>query len=510
MNKIKYILLSIGFFGLVISCQQTTNTESKQGEFLYNKHYVSIDGLWRVTPETAIKYPHGTLEPIIQVSGDAFGKLTARGCFLWEGRFYDYWEFNNVQFIDSANLLMIVDNEGSTYKGKVDQEKEMIQGIAIWDDEDTPDTTKLDFIRGKETDVNQLFIPYPPGPDGSIKYTYQQPEDCQDQLQTASILKFVKDSNAFYNLIERIIRQEFGRLESFLIIKDQKLILEEYFYGSNRNQLHRINSCTKSITSLLLGITLERHKKLNVDQPVFNFIGQYDALKTPEKEQITLKHVLTMTAGFPEDDDYEIHGPEDLVKQILSQPLESTSGEKFKYSNVCTNLLGGIIYALENKQADEFAKDVLFNKPGISEFYWEKENGVLQCHNGLHMYPRDIAKIGLLVLNDGSWNDEQIVPKEWIAMSTKPYVAESEFFDYGYQWWYRSKQNKSWWENPVHGSKNEHDMFLALGYGGQYIMAVRDLNMVIVITSSDNNESNGMWLAKVPMVIEEVVPLFDE
>jgi CubicO group peptidase (beta-lactamase class C family) len=248
---------------------------------------------------------------------------------------------------------------------------------------------------------------------------------------------------------------------------------------------------------------------INVDQPIFDFFPVFDSLQTREKEKITLKHVLTMTAGFSEDDDFEIHDPDDQVKQILNLPLESTPGEEFTYNNNCSNLLGGIIYTLESKQADEFAKEVLFNKLGISEFLWERENGVVHCYSDLHMYPRDMAKIGLLVLQNGSWNGEQIVPKEWIAESTKPYVAESEFFDYGYQWWYRSKGNRSWWENPVCGSNNEHDMFLALGYGGQYIMVVRDLDMVIVTTSSDYNEENGMAHQKVPMVIEEVIPLFD-
>ncbi len=507
MDKIKYIFISFGFFVFFISCKQTSNTEKKHPEFLNNKHYVSIDGLWRATPETTIKYPHGTLEPVIQVSGDAFGKLSVQGCFLWDNLFYDYWEINSIQFIDSTNQLVVGYNEDGIYKGVVDKTKEIIQGMACGGD--PSDTNKLDFIRDEDIDVSKLFIPYPPGQDGSIKYAYQQPEDRKDQLQTASIFEFIKDSTAFYNLIEKIIKQKFGRLESFLIIKDQKLILEEYFYGYNQTQLHSIHSCTKSITSLLLGITLERHKKLKVDQPVFDFFPQYNSIRTAEKEQITLKHVLTMTAGFNEEEGVEDPKPDDFIKNILNLPLESTPGEKFKYSSECTNLLGGIINTLENKQIDEFAEDVLFNKLGISEFLWEKEDGVLQCHSNLHMYPRDMVKIGLLVLNNGSWKGEQIVPKEWIDISTKPYVAESEFFDYGYQWWYRSKQNKSWWENPVHGSNNEHDMFLALGYGGQYIMVIRDLNMVIVTTSSDYNESNGMAHAKVPMVIEEVVPLFN-
>jgi len=508
MDKIKCVFLLIVVFGLLFSCKQTLVPETQQTEPLNNTYYVSIDGLWRVTPETSIKYPHGTLEPILQFHTDAQGKLTVQGCFLWDKLFYDYWPFRSIQFNDSTRQLVIGYNEVGMYKGIVDYQTGIIQGTACGGD--PSDTNKLDFIREEDLDVNKLFVPFPPGPNGSIRYAYQQPEDCMDQLQTASLFDFVKDSASFYTLIDQIITQEFGRLESLLILKDQKLILEEYFYGYDRTQLHNIHSCTKSVTSLLLGIALDRHQMMNVDQPIFDFFPVFDSLKTPGKEKITLKHLLTMTAGFSDDDDFEIHDPDDQVKQILSLPMESTPGEEFTYNNNCTNLLGGIIYTLESKQADEFAKEVLFNKLGISEFLWERENGVVHCYSDLHMYPRDMAKIGLLVLQNGSWNGEQIVPKEWIAESTKPYVAESEFFDYGYQWWYRSKGNRSWWENPERGSNNEHDMFLALGYGGQYIMVIRDLNMVIVTTSSDYNEDNGMAHQKVPMVIEEVVPLFDK
>ena len=508
MKKMKFVLISLGIFGFLISCNESINTGIKQAEFLQNNHYVSIDGHWRVTPETAINYPHGTLEPVILIRGDAFGKLTARGCFLWDKRFYDYWDIKSVQFIDSTNQLVLVDNEGSTYKGIVDHKKEIIKGIAYsWGGD--PDNKKFDFIRDEDSDIANFFIPYPSSPNGVLKYAYHQPAHRGDHLQTASIFEFVKDTAGFYNLIEKIIKQKFGRLESFLIIKDQKLVLEEYFYGYDRNQLHPIYSCTKSITSLLLGMSLDRHKKLDVEQPVFDFFPQYESLLTQEKEKITLEHVLTMSAGIQGNNGFEGTKPEDFIHYLLNLPLESNPGERYKYSGECTNLLGGIIYTLEKKQADEFAKEVLFKKLKISQFNWERENGIIPCDAGLFMYPIDMAKIGLLVLNNGTWNGEQIVPKEWIDMSSKPHVAESEFFDYGYQWWHRSKQNRSWWENPVHGSNDEHDMFLALGYGGQYIMVVRDLNMVIVTTSSDYNESNGMAHAKVQMVIEEVVPLFE-
>ncbi len=515
MKKINYVLISMVVCSFLIGCKQTVNPEKKQAELLHDKHYVSIDGLWRVTPETALKFPNGTLEPVIKISGEAYDNPKVQGCFLWDKRFYDYWEINSVEFIDSTNQLVMVFEGGSVFKGVVDQDKKMIRGTAYsdeWGDPgDRSSENKLDFVRDETSDENRFFFSRPAGVNGSISYVYRQPEQIDDYLQTASIFEFVKDPMAFYHLMERIIRQEFGRLESLLILKDEKLVLEEYFYAYDRTQLHHIHSCTKSVTSLLLGIALERHNKQDVDQAVFNFFPQYDSLKTPDKEKITLKHVLTMTPGFSDKDvdDIEAHSPYEEAKQILSLPMVSIPGKEFKYNNNCTNLLGDIIYSLENKQADEFAKEVLFSKLGISNYKWERENGVVHCYSDLHMLPRDMAKIGWLVLDEGRWKGEQIVPRKWVAESTQPHVAESPFFDYGYQWWYRSKQNKSWWDNPVHGSKDEHDMFLALGYGGQYIMVIRDLNMVIAITSSDYNEGNGMAHQKTPLVIDEVVPLFD-
>ena len=112
MNKINYTLISIGVICLLTSCKQNIKKETEKTEFPDKVHYVSIDGLWRVTSETAIKFSHGTLEPIILISGDAQGDLKARGCFLWDGHFYDYWEYDSVLYIDSTNQLVITDKEG--------------------------------------------------------------------------------------------------------------------------------------------------------------------------------------------------------------------------------------------------------------------------------------------------------------------------------------------------------------------------------------------------------------
>jgi CubicO group peptidase (beta-lactamase class C family) len=119
-----------------------------------------------------------------------------------------------------------------------------------------------------------------------------------------------------------------------------------------------------------------------------------------------------------------------------------------------------------------------------------------------------MAKIGLLILNEGKWQKSQIVSKEWIRESIKPHVKESKFFDYGYLWWHHSRNNLQWWKKPNAVSPKEHDMILALGYGGQYIMIIKDLNIVVITTASDYDYSDTGRKArsKVPMVIEEIIP----
>jgi CubicO group peptidase (beta-lactamase class C family) len=214
-----------------------------------------------------------------------------------------------------------------------------------------------------------------------------------------------------------------------------------------------------------------------------------------------------MTSGFLEEEDFMEDEPDDLLQYILSRPMESKPGEKFKYSNDCSNLLGGIIYSLEGKQPDEYAVENLFSTLGISKYYWEAENGAPHCHSDLYLLPRDMGKIGLLVLNGGKWLNEQIVPTEWINESTRPHVQESIYYNYGYHWWHRSKENVAWWNEVDARIEDEHDKINALGYGGQYIVIIRDLNMVIVTTASDY--ANGQKArSKIPMIVEEIVPLF--
>ena len=246
---------------------------------------------------------------------------------------------------------------------------------------------------------------------------------------------------------------------------------------------------------------------MRVDEPLFHFFPDYESLKTSKKQQITLEHVLTMTAGLQWDEfPAEMYETDDWFHYILSRSMKTVPGETFHYSTGCSILLGGVISFLVGMQADVYAKEALFTPLGISEFIWETHpDGTPQCGAGLWMLPRDLAKIGLLVLNNGRWNQHQVVSKEWILVSTKSHVVESDYFDYGYQWWLRTGNNKSWWTASQHASGKEYPMIIALGWGGQFIIIVNDLNLVVITTASDYDNENAS--NKIPLVVERIVPM---
>ena len=215
-----------------------------------------------------------------------------------------------------------------------------------------------------------------------------------------------------------------------------------------------------------------------------------------------------MNSGLDMEDMPDLPDSKEQIETILAQPLDSAPGSRFSYCNDCSQLLGWVIYSLSGMQPDVYAAEQLFRPLGITEFNWETDNGIPHAYSDLHLLPRDMAKIGLLVLQDGQWDGKQIVPREWIRESTRPYVHESPYFEYGLYWWYRSQSDLPWWKEPGTGTPTEHDKIIALGYGGQYIFIIRDLNLVVTTTASDYG--NGPKArSKVPMVIEELVPLLE-
>ncbi len=264
-------------------------------------------------------------------------------------------------------------------------------------------------------------------------------------------------------------------MDSILIIRNGYVVLDTYHFPRGSDSKHNIFSCTKSISSTLIGITIDEAYIKNVDQSLLGFFPE-KAPKNPDalKEQITLKDVLEMATGLECRDSYlyrweglnEMRWSEDWVQYMLDLPMMEPPGTRFEYCNGASFLLTAIIEKTTGKTASEFAKEHLFNPMGIKDVYWPANiHGQTIGWGRIHMRPRDMARFGYLFLRNGTWNNRQIVSAKWVAEATRKQIPATILPGYGYQWW-------------VMGPGN----YAAVGYRGQRIYVLKDKQLVVVFT----------------------------
>jgi len=338
------------------------------------------------------------------------------------------------------------------------------------------------------------------------EYTYQIPEKTADGWGTSSLEEEGVNSETIVELIEDILNEKFKNINSVLLVTNGKLILEEYFYGYDKDTTHQMRSATKSVTSILVGIAIDQNRLQDVDMMVYEFFPEYKGTKWIDQQyEITLKHLLTMTAGLEWDEwSYSDSDPRSSVyktyrntdnweKNIFKLNLITPPGEKFTYNSMLTHLLGEITGKATGKQTVKFAEEYLFTPIGISEYTWDGP----PWSTGLSLRPRDMAKIGYLFLRKGKLDGKQIVSPEWVNESTRSYVKA--FFvgsEYGYQWWRG---------NTVISNQTIHTYYAA-GRGGQYIFVVPILDLVVVFTSQALNNSPGGIFRPQVMMTEYIIP----
>jgi CubicO group peptidase (beta-lactamase class C family) len=263
-----------------------------------------------------------------------------------------------------------------------------------------------------------------------------------------------------------------------------------------RETRHDLRSVTKSVTSLLLGIALERKLIDGIDEPVLNWFPEYSDLRTPAKARISLRHLLTMSAGLEWDEYIPYSDPKnsevrmlmssDQYRYTLEQPVVSPPGQVWNYNSGASALLGAVIAKAAGKALDGVAREFLLAPLGIADFDWIKNgrSGIPEV-GGLRLCARDLAKIGQLVLAGGNWNGHQIVSQRWISDSTAAHIGPADrLYFYGYQWW----QGRS----LLNG--REVPWIAAIGNGGQRIIIVPALDLVVVITAGQYGNPMQAWL----------------
>jgi len=314
---------------------------------------------------------------------------------------------------------------------------------------------------------------------------YEVPEKTDDGWETVSLSEADVDPAKINDLMLNLLNEKYKNIHSVLLVKNGKLILEEYFHGYHRNKIHPIQSDTKSITSILIGIAIDQRIISNLDKKVYEFFPNYKGTKwVDQKYEINIKHALTMTAGLDWDERTYPHGDSrnnntamnnsiDWIAYIMSKEMAKTPGERFNYTSGLSILLGGIIKNASGLYADDFAEKYLFEPLGITDYKWYRNrDNTIHTGGGLQLKPRDMAKIGYMMLKGGIWQGKQIVSNNWVNESTQAHI-EARGYEYGYQWWLGKTINN----NRI------IEAFWAWGAGGQFIFVLPSLDLVVVFTA---------------------------
>jgi CubicO group peptidase (beta-lactamase class C family) len=300
------------------------------------------------------------------------------------------------------------------------------------------------------------------------------------------------DRGALCRMADRLVASS-ANVHAVLAARGGKLVFERYFSGpdeiNNRrvrnvdfgvDTLHDMKSVSKSVASLALGIAIDRGLIRSVDEPIFNFFPELSDLATPEKESLRLVHALTMAMGLKwveatpdrnyDNDEVRMQMAQDPCRYVLSLPVTAPAGQEFFYNTGALSLVSAIMRKATGRALDEFAREALFEPLGITGFEWSRIRGDSDAGGGLRLRPRDMTKIGQMVLSGGRWNGRQIVSKAWIDSSMTPRM---EAGDYGYLWWLR--------RSPFNGRQVR--WIAALGRGGQSIRIVPELDLVVAVTA---------------------------
>lgn len=280
--------------------------------------------------------------------------------------------------------------------------------------------------------------------------------------------------------IEQYLKEIEGweRLRGLVVIKDGKLVVEKYQKGATTNSAFNVHSVTKSITSALISIAIQKGYLKSENDYVMPFFTEYQKNEQKQsKEKLTVAHLLSMRGGFTGWD-----GPQNVEQVVLNEKVsESKLGQEFKYFTGSHMVLSALITKASQTSTKEFALEKLFKPLGIQCGFWRKVDGYYAGGDETYFTARDLARFGELFLNKGKVNGAQLLDSTWVNKSFTNYTSESKDFrtldcyqevGYGYSWWLLNYNNKP--------------LYTARGKGGQYILILPEEKVVAVILQEWN------------------------
>jgi len=300
-------------------------------------------------------------------------------------------------------------------------------------------------------------------------------------------------------------------LHAVLVARGGKLVVERYYEGRDEawgrplgtvsfglDVKHDLRSISKSVVGLLYGIALAEGKVPAPDRPLIDQFPAYkDLAVDPRRRRMTIAHALSMTLGTewnedlpytdPRNGEYAMELAPDRYRFVLDRPLVAEPGSRWTYNGGATALLGHLIAEGVGKPLLDYAREKLFHPLAIPDAEWTAgSNGEAAAASGLRMRPRDLAKLGQLVLERGRWGEQQLVPADWLDQSFAPHAHVEEGLDYGYQWWLGRL------------SENGQPWVAGFGNGGQRVIVVPGLHLVVVIMAGNYNQSDQ---SEIPLAV---------
>lgn len=330
------------------------------------------------------------------------------------------------------------------------------------------------------------------------------PKNIRDGISVSTMQKADMQDVVISEIIDSINTGFYPNRHSLLIYKNDNLVSENYFPGQDYNWgrdigiikhsdtvLHDMRSISKSVVSACIGIAIARGQIKSVDQPIFDFFKDYEQYNNDGREKLTIKHLLTMTAGLewneevpydhPLNSEIQMDESGDGVGFVLSRKLTAIPGTEWKYNGGTTEVLAAIINRATGRNLHEFAKKYLFEPMGIVRSEWTNSTGTNNpaAASGLRLRSRDMLKFGILYHNEGMWDGKQIVPIEWVNESLKSSIDRSDGGGYGYQFWILDYEIKG----------KTLTIPAAVGNGDQKIYFDKTNNLLVVTTAGNYN----MW-----------------
>jgi CubicO group peptidase (beta-lactamase class C family) len=356
------------------------------------------------------------------------------------------------------------------------------------------------------------FYPRPPG---SPPYDYRSPATVGDGWATARASQVGMDEDSLSQVVRRLasIDPSSSRpalIHSLLIAMRGKLVLEEYFFGFDRNRVHDTRSAAKTFASVLLGVAMRQRAKITPETRIYDLLAPWGPFEHPDprKARITLAHLMTHTSGLAcDENDDSSPGNEDLMqgqraqpnwwKYALDLPMAQDPGPHYAYCSGGMNLVGAALSVASGRWVPELFDETIARPLEFGPYYWNlmpTMDGYLG--GGVQLRPRDLLKLGQLYLDGGTWHGHRIVDSTWVTRSTTSQVVTGE----------RSADGYAWHLNVLESGDRRYREYEANGNGGQFVIVVPELELSVVFTAG-NFGQYGIWRTfRDQILAREIIP----